>query len=308
MRLTFLGTSGGKPTKERNCSAIALECENEKGWYLFDCAEGTQRQILFTHLSLLGIKAIFITHIHGDHCYGLPGLLTSMMLDNRSTSLTIYASKELKAMVEAFVDLSLEHLGYEIEWIELHAGFKQGFEHFTLTTLPLIHSVESFAFHIETKPKINIDKAKLTADGLPPGPLYAKLKSGEAVEFAGKRYDSKDYLIVSEPTRLIISGDNAEPDILSPYLQNLDLLVHEATYTQDTYDALDKNLLHTTAKTLALSATKHNVKHLIATHLSPRYGDPTPIYEEIARYYHHPFWVANDFDRFTIQDGTIAPS
>ena len=301
MKLTFLGTSGGKPTKNRNSSAIALECENERGWYLFDCAEATQHQILKSHLSASKLKAIFITHTHGDHCYGLPGLLTSMMLDGRSEPLAIFAPKELRNMIEAFVDVSLEHLGYEVSWHTLHGGFEVNFEKFRLKALPLIHSIECYAFFIVTHPTIHIDAIALKADGLPPGPLYATLKAGLDVKYEGKLYRSKEYISASKPLRLIIAGDNAEPEILGEYLRDLDLLIHEATYTQEVYESLPTKFLHTTAAALAKTAQKWGVKHLIATHISPRFSDPAPILEELRAHYRGECVVAEDFMSFTIR-------
>jgi len=141
------GVRQKRETKERNVSAIALEVENEKGWYLFDCGEGTQQQILKTKLSIYKLKTIFITHIHGDHVYGLFGLITSRMLDKCTESLKIYAPKGVKEMVEAVVDTSREHLGYELEFIEIYGGFEEEFENFRVKVLPLIHSVPSQATH-----------------------------------------------------------------------------------------------------------------------------------------------------------------
>ena len=300
MKITFLGTSGGKPTKERNSSAIALECDNERGWYLFDCAEATQHQILKSHLSSSKLKAIFITHTHGDHCYGLPGLLTSMMLDGRTEPLAIYAPKELPSMIEAFVDVSLEHLGYEVAWHTLYGGFEERFERFDIKALPLIHSVECYAFYIQTRPTIHIDAERLSADGLAPGPLYAKLKAGKDVEHEGKRYKAKNYINVSKPLRVIIAGDNAEPGILSEYLQDLDLLIHEATYTQEVYESLPVKFLHTTAADLAKTAQKWGVKRLIATHISPRFSDPSPILQELRAHFGGECLIAEDFMSYSI--------
>ncbi len=300
MKITFLGTSGGKPTKTRNSSAIALECENERGWYLFDCAEATQHQILKSHLSASKLKAIFITHTHGDHCYGLPGLLTSLMLENRSEPLAIYGPKELQAMVESFVDVSLDHLGYEVLWHRLHAGFEAEFEKFSIKALPLIHSIECYAFLLTTHPIAHIDAIALKADGLPPGPLYATLKAGLDVKYEGKLYKAKEYIRLSQPLRIIIAGDNAEPEILGPYLKELDLLIHEATYTQEVYESLPKKFFHTTAASLAKTAQKWEVKNLIATHLSPRFSDPAPILQELQAYYQGNCLVAEDFLSFTI--------
>ncbi len=118
MKLTFLGTSAGKPTRERNVSALALEFDQDNKWYLFDCGEGTQRQIIQSKLSLGKLDTIFITHLHGDHYFGLIGLICTKKLDIALNDLTIYAPKGLKKFLECAVDISEEHLGYKLTLIE----------------------------------------------------------------------------------------------------------------------------------------------------------------------------------------------
>ena len=299
MKLTFLGTSAGRPTKERNVSAIALEVENEKGWYLFDCGEGTQQQILKTKLSIYKLKTIFITHIHGDHVYGLFGLITSRMLDKCTESLKIYVPKGVKEMVEAVVDTSREHLGYELEFIEIYGGFEEEFENFRVKVLPLIHSVPSYAFYIQQKDKITLDAKKLQNDGLNPSPLYQEIKNGRDLEVEGRKYIAKNYLQNTPGKRMIIAGDNAEPDILGKYLKNLDLLVHEATYLEEDFIRLEKKYLHTTAKELGRIAEEFGVKKLAATHISPRY-EGNEILKEIKTEYKGEVIVAKDFDEVVV--------
>ncbi|MEO1923518.1 MAG: ribonuclease Z [Nautiliaceae bacterium] len=303
MKFTFLGTSAGRPTKNRNVSALAFEINNEYGWYLFDCGEGTQHRVLQTHLSLYKLKNIFISHIHGDHVYGLFGLITSRMLDKCETPLKIYAPKGVKEMVEAVVDISYEHLGYELSFIEIYGGFEEEFENFNLKVLPLIHSVPSYAFYIKEKPRFKLDVSKLQKDGLLPSKEYQKIKNGKDVESNGKVYKADDYLIETHARSIIIAGDNAEPDFLCKYLRNLDLLIHEATYTAEVFEKIEIKYLHTTAKRLALSAQKYNVKNLIATHISPRF-ESIEILDEIKKYYKGEAFVANDFDIFELK-GTI---
>jgi len=294
MKLTFLGTSAGRPTKDRNVSAVALEIENERGWYLFDCGEGTQQQILKTKLSIYKLKTIFITHIHGDHVYGLFGLITSRMLDKCTEPLKIYAPQGVREMVESVVDISREHLGYELEFIEIYGGYEEEFENFNLKVLPLIHSAPSYAFFIQQKDKVTLNAKKLQNDGLNPSNLYQEIKKGNDLEIDGKKFIAKNYLKTTAGKKMIIAGDNAEPDILGKYLKNLDLLVHEATYLHEDFLKLDKKYLHTTAKELGRVAREYGVKKLVATHISPRYeGDE--ILKEIKSEYKNVI-VAKDFD------------
>ncbi|MCD6433383.1 MAG: MBL fold metallo-hydrolase [Sulfurimonas sp.] len=307
MKLTFLGTSAGKPTKERNVSALALEFDQDNKWYLFDCGEATQHQILHTRLSVGKLDTIFITHLHGDHYYGLLGLLNSKKLDAALNPLKIYAPKGIKKFLECVMDISEEHLGYELNIIEFESGERFIFDKFSVEILPLLHSVESFAFYIKENDINNkLDVEKLKALGLEPSPLYGKLKSGKSIIFEGKELKSKTFML--EPIigrRVIIAGDNSTPDILGDYLINLDLLVHETTYTQEVYDNLSKKFLHTTAKNLGIVSQKQKVKNLIATHISPRYSKNSmlsaeTIQSEIEYYYKGNIFVANDFDVYSL--------
>ena len=307
MTLTFLGTSAGKPTRERNVSALGLQIEQESGWYLFDCGEGTQRQIMISGLSLGKLHTVFITHLHGDHYYGLPGLLATKKLDGITTPLTIYGPQGIRAFLECAMDLSETHLGYRLEIIEYRAGESFLFDRFTLKVLPLVHSKESVAFYIKEHDITDrLDEAKLRALGLEPSPLYGELKRGENVRFEGKELEPSEYM--REPLigrRLIVAGDNSRPDILGEYLEGLDLLVHECTYTQEVYEGLAIKVLHTTAKELGQALRSRGVKNLIANHIDPRYNEESPlnvkmIYDEIKEHYEGRLFIAEDFDVYTL--------
>ena len=309
--LTFLGTGAGRPTKERNVSAVGLSLEQESGWVLFDCGEGTQRQIMQSGLSSGKLETIFITHMHGDHYYGLPGLLDSRKMDRITKRLTIYGPKGIDAFLNCVMNISKEKLGYELDIIEYETDMLFKFDHFSLKILPLHHSIASYAFYIKEYLVSNrLDEEKLRSSGLPPSPLYGELKQGRCVEFEGNVYTPEAYLLDPlEGRSLIIAGDNSEPEILGEYLDDLDLLVHECTYTQEVYDHLPVKILHTTARDLGRSSQKHHIKNLITTHISPRYrtaGKYTikMIEEEIKENYRGNLWVAEDFKRYRLgRDG-----
>ena len=312
LKLTFLGTSAGKPTKERNVTALALEFDQDNKWYLFDCGEATQHQILKTSLSIGKLCTIFITHLHGDHYYGLPGLLSSKALDKAFSPLKIYGPKGIKRFIECFMDISKENLGYKLEIIEIEADKILNFDKFSLQVLPLVHSVESFAYFIQEYDRTNrLDEQKLRSVGLEPSPLYGELKRGNNIIYHGKEFISNEYMLCPIPGRtLIIAGDNSEPDILGKYLDNLDLLVHESTYTQAVYDALPTKFLHTTAKNLGEVAQQHHIKNLIATHISARYSQGSSyniqmVCDEIKSFYKGRCFIANDFDVFYLSRNRV---
>lgn len=303
MKLTFLGTSGGKPTKDRNVSALGLEADQDSKWYLFDCGEGTQRQIMHSKLSTGKIEAIFITHLHGDHYYGLPGLLSTKKLDVALRPLSVYGPKGIRSYIECCLDISEEHLGYKLNIIEYEVHEEYTFDKFTLKILPLIHSKESHAFYIKENDICNkLNEEKLRAIGMEPSPLYGELKKGNNIVFAGKKINPKEFMLDPVFGRsLIIAGDNSMPDILGEYLDDLDLLVHECTYTQDVFDNLAKKVEHTTAKDLGITAQKKHIKNLIANHINPRYNkgntlDVMDVYAEIKSNFKGNVYLANDFD------------
>ena len=313
MKFTFLGTSAGKPTKERNVSALGVEFDQDNKWYLFDCGEGTQHQLQKSDLKIGKLSAIFITHLHGDHIFGLPGLLASKKMDEALKPITIYGPKGIAKFLACAIEVSQMHLGFEMEIVEFEANRTFIFDKFQVTTLPLKHSIESFAFYIKENDISNkLDEEKLRSIGLEPSPLYGELKKGKSIVHEGKTIHPEVFMLSPIPGRkVIIAGDNQDPEILGKYLDNLDLLIHEATYTQEVYDNLAKKVLHTTAKDLGIAAEKHHVKNLIATHISARYTENTKfpvdiLLHEIQSHYHGTIFIANDMDTFYLtREGTL---
>ncbi len=313
MQLTFLGTSAGKPTKERNISALALEFEQDNKWYLFDCGEATQHQILKSRLSIGKLDTIFITHMHGDHYYGLPGLLSSKKLDTAFRPLRVYGPTGIKKFLECVIDISFENLGYTLEIIEFQAEETFRFEKFSLKILALEHSIESFAFYIKENDITNkLNEEKLRSAGLEPSPLYGELQKGNCITFQGKKLEPREYMLPPVRGRtLIIAGDNSRPDILGRYLEKIDLLIHECTYTQKDYDHLQVKVLHTTAKDLGKAVQERHVKNVIASHINPRYSNYGTdgvdlIYDEIKQYYRGRVFIANDLDVYRLsRDGMV---
>ncbi|MDM5271577.1 MBL fold metallo-hydrolase [Sulfurovum sp. zt1-1] len=314
MQFTFLGTSAGKPTRERNVTALGLEFDQDTQWYLFDCGEGTQHQLLHSRLSVGKLSTIFITHMHGDHYYGLPGLLSSKKLDKALNPLSIYGPKGIRKFIECVMnDISYEKLGYDLTIIEYTSQDEYTFDKFTLKVLPLVHSVDSHAFYIRENDTCNrLDEEKLRAIGVEPSPLYGELKRGKTIIVNGEKLHPESFMLEPQIGRkVIIAGDNDKPEILGGYLDELDLLIHECTYLQETYDNLPIKVQHTTAKDLGKCAQDHFVKNLIATHINPRYNESGKInietvIKEIVRYYKGRLFIAHDFDSFSLsRDGII---
>lgn len=313
MELTFLGTSSGTPTMDRNVTGLALRIDGH--WDLFDCGEATQHQLLRTSLSLSKLRQIFISHLHGDHCFGLFGLLGSRSMDGTSAPLTIYGPPGLQAMLETVLAASSTHLGYPMEIHEVSPdGGRVVDGAMTVDAVPLTHRVTSLAWSMRERDRpgqFNVEAAR--AAGVPEGPMFAQLQHGESIELSnGQTVQPENVTGPSRPgRRIVISGDNAAPASLFERTDGADVAVHEATYTEPVLATLGDDRGHSTAARVARAAHDYGVRNLVLTHFSPRYaphGDGLTINDvrdEAQRYFQGGLHLAEDFDRIEIShDGT----
>ncbi len=308
MNLLFLGTSAGVPTKTRNVSGVALRESKGKGWYLIDCGEGTQHQVLHTKLSFHSLKAILITHVHGDHCYGLPGILASAGMGGRKAPLTIVAPAGIKAWLEATCEATQLCLPFDLEFIDSDELPSVEFESVAVTTHRLSHRAPSYAYGFtETKVDAALDVDKLAQKGIPRGPLWGQLKQGLDVEFEGERLKSHDYLVFKhKPRKVVIAGDNDQPDLLKDACEGAQVLVHEATYTEEMAQKVG-DVGHSYAKLVAAFAESVQLPNLVLTHFSPRYqlhplASPSieDIRNEAQSVYSGSLYLARDFGEYTL--------
>ncbi len=313
MEFIFLGTSSGTPTKTRNVSGIAIKKANSKSWYLVDCGEGTQHQILHTKLSLNSLKVIFITHVHGDHCYGLPGLLASATMLGRTAPLIIIGPSAIKEFVETIQQITQMRLSYEINFINVETVSELiDVKQFDIEIIALSHRVVSFAYKFIEKniqTKLNIDKLK--QDGIEAGATWGHLQKGKDVLLPnGTKLKSKDYLLeITKPRKVIVSGDNDNPSLLTEAAKQANVLIHEATYTEYVAEKVGKIPQHSDAKRVAKFANHISIPNLILTHFSPRYQDNGSIKEienEARNFYEGNLFLAHDFDHFYLKvDGSL---
>lgn len=273
MELHFLGTGAGMPSKERNTTAIVLKLLDEIGeLWLFDCGEATQHQILHTHLKPRKITKIFITHMHGDHIFGLPGLLSSRSFQSGEETLTIYGPKGIAQFVEMALTLSQTHVTYPISYVEVTDGVIYEDEQFIVEVASLAHVIPCYGYRITQKPlpgALQIDKA--LALGVPKGPLLGRLKNGESVQVGERTITSKD--VVGEPKLgaiVTILGDTSYTDNAINLAKDATVLVHEATFLHDLQPHARK-FGHATAQEAAQVAQQAGVDQLILTHISSRY-------------------------------------
>lgn len=274
MEITFLGTSSGVPTRSRNVSSIALRLPQRAEVWLLDCGEGTQHQLLRSDIKCSQIKKIFITHMHGDHIFGLMGLLASCGLAGNMEEMTIYGPPGLEQYLNACTKYSFTHFSYPIEVKTVEAGILYEDEEFTVSCLPLKHKVTAFGYRVSEKDKpgkFNLEKAK--ALGIPPGPIYGQLKRGEIVTLAsGRKIRGQDLCGATEPGRKVVyCTDTIYCDSAVELAKDADVLIHEATFAhQDAQMAFER--LHSTSTMAAQVALAAGVKQLIMTHISPRYA------------------------------------
>ena len=314
--LYFLGTSSGVPTKERNVSGIAVKLPEPKSWVLVDCGEGTQHQILSSPLSLLSLKAICITHVHGDHCYGLPGLLASAGMSGRKDALLVIAPKEVEQMFIAVKEATDLHLPYDVEFIETNSKNSNTIDGVKITAIELSHRVPSHAFCFDaSSSKRILKKDKLIAKGVKPGPMWGEIQKGNDIKLDdGSTLNASDYLEseLSEE-RIIIAGDNDNPNLLSDAIQNANVLVHESTYTNELLEKVGPGPQHSSALKVAEFAERSRVKNLVLTHFSARYhskndGSKNSIEEikiEAEQTFTGNLFLAKDHDEFVLLDDGI---
>jgi ribonuclease Z len=277
MYITFLGTSSGAPTTARNVSAIALGFDQQSTLWLFDCGEGTQHQFMRSPLKLGNVERIFITHLHGDHIFGLPGLLATRSLQlASSTPITIYAPQGLENYLKTVLSLSNSHLGYDVTTVAVQKGLIYEDETLQVFCAPLEHTVAAFGYAIIEKPRAGRFKVEEASKlGIPAGPVYAKLKKGEVVTFDdGRIIDGKNLVEPPRPGRKVVyCTDTVFSQASVELAKGADVLIHEATFSKEDA-ATAKKGGHSTTAQAAQVALLAGVKTLIITHFSSRYeGD-----------------------------------
>jgi len=275
MELQFLGTGAGVPSKQRNVTSIALKLLDERNAvWLFDCGESTQQQILQTAIRPRKIEKIFITHLHGDHIFGLPGLLSSRSFQGGETPLTIIGPKGIKEFVETSLKISESHVSYPIIYNEIDETGTIFKDHqFEVVCLPLDHRIKCYGYRIiETDHEGELQVAQLKELNVPSGPVYGQLKRGETVQLEdGRVLNGQDFLGPAQKGRVVtILGDTRRTPNAEQLAKNADVLVHESTFNQ-AEQKLAKAYFHSTTVDAATVAKKAGVNRLLLTHISARY-------------------------------------
>lgn len=300
IEVTFLGTTAAIPTKDRNHAAIYVRYQSEQEYMcLFDCGEGTQRQIFSSGLNFMRINDIFITHWHADHFAGLLGLMETMNLEDRKKPLAIFAPE-----AEKFVPMLLE-IGYstknfgiiprnvEFEGTRLEKLVET--PEFTIAAMPMKHGIPAAAYAFIEKDRIKIDKAKAKNLGLPPtGPVYKKIKSGGRASFRGKEIKLEDIAIVEHGKKIVYSGDTLPNKNMVALAENADLLIHDSTFLAE----MGEGYKHASFDDVMKIAQQSKAKNVVLTHISRRYQDMDEIKEKMKDYPN--VRIARDFMKIVV--------
>ncbi|EHS2037784.1 ribonuclease BN [Salmonella enterica] len=277
MELIFLGTSAGVPTRSRNVTAILLHLQHptQPGVWLFDCGEGTQHQMLHTAFHPGKLERIFISHLHGDHLFGLPGLLCSRSMAGTPHPLTVYGPKGVREFIETALRLSGSWTDFPLRIEEISAGdiLDDGLR--KVTAFRLAHPLECYGYRIVEHGKPGALNARaLTAAGVTPGPLFQALKAGKTVTLAdGRQINGVDYLAPAVAGKSVaIFGDTAPCEAALALAQGVDVMVHETTLDTSMEEKANGRG-HSSTRQTATLAREAAVGRLIMTHISSRYDD-----------------------------------
>ncbi|HIH11829.1 TPA: ribonuclease Z [Candidatus Woesearchaeota archaeon] len=290
IEITFLGTGCMQPTKARNHSCIALSYNEEI--IILDCGEGTQRQMRIAGLKPAKVSTILLSHWHGDHVFGLPGLLSTMGADKPDRKVTIYgppgSKNYLDHLMQSFAKKDI------IEFIvkEVKAGVIFNGEKYSLECQPLRHSVLCFGYRFQEHDRRRINVAKATKLGLK-GPILGQLQLGKSVLYNNKKVSPDEVTYIVPGKTISYVADTVPCDGASALAKDVDLLISEGTHLNDIKEKTEQ-FMHLTVKQAALLASANNAKKLIITHLSQRYKEPSEVLEEAKTYFPNST-VAEDF-------------
>jgi ribonuclease Z len=299
LRLTFLGTSAAAPTLHRNVSGLAVKADSEL--LLFDCGEGSQRQMIRFGTGFT-VSAAFFTHFHADHYLGIIGFLRTLGMGGRTEAMHLYGPAPARKLLDAAVHLGVERLSFPIEIHELKGGERLERGGYSIRPVRVDHRVNALGYVLEEnlRPgRFDLETAKKL--GVTPGPDFGRLQKGETVKAAnGSEVKPEQVLGASRAGRkLVISGDTRPCAALVEASAGADLLVHESTFSDDEQERAVETR-HSTAREAGKVAREAKVKRLILTHLSSRHDvDFKPLLEQAKQEYAGQCEVA--FDGLTLE-------
>ena len=295
MHVIFLGTAGSVPTPKRSLPAILIQRKGEQ--IMFDCGEGVQRQMIKAKVGFHRKMKVFISHMHGDHVLGLPGLLQTMALLDRDTKLEVYGPAEIRRFIEDIRETIQFVLTFPLEIHEIDdEGVVCEEKEYAIEAVWTNHVIPSLAYGFIEKPrpgKFYPEKAK--ALGIPEGPLWSKLQQGHKIKLPnGRIIKPKEVMGPPRPGRKIVYTSDTSPfKNLVKFAEGADLLIHDATLDDELAERAEEDG-HSTPSQAAENAKKAHVKHLILTHISARYKVPKILLKQARKIFENT-QVAEDF-------------
>jgi ribonuclease Z len=299
IKLTFLGTADAIPSAKRNHTSILLNYKEEN--ILIDCGEGTQRQFRKKKLNPCKVTRILITHWHGDHVLGIPGLLSTLAFSGYNKTLYIYGPQGTELSIKRILELFNFKRDYEIKVEEIKGEGRIFFENddFYLEAESMTHRIPCNSYTFVKKGLRKIDKKKLLKVKLPAGPLLKKLKEGENIIYQGKKFYSKDLTFEEKNKKISFVLDTSLNNKIVPFVKNSDLLICESTFGSELEEHA-KKYKHLTSIQSAQIAKSAKVKELILIHISQRYKNSKKILQEAKKIFKN-VQIAEDFDRIEIE-------
>jgi ribonuclease Z len=272
LHVVFLGTAGSLPTPERNPSAILINREGEM--MLFDCGEGTQRQMMRARTGMMRLNYIFLTHLHADHILGVPGLLETMAFQGREEPLTIAGPAHTIDLVEKFSSICYFSRDFEVRAMELEPGDVVRMDGYQVEAVETQHSVPSIGYCLKEDERLGrFNREAAIALGVSPGPLFGKLQHGQEVLVDGKVVRPDQVMGAPRPGRKIVyTGDTRPCRTVEAASRGADLLIHDCALADDMADWA-RETRHSTAGEAAQLARRAGVRQLVLTHISSRYSE-----------------------------------
>lgn len=292
MKLVFLGTSAAQPTEDRGMSCICLEREGEI--LMFDAGEGVQVSYLKSGLGWNKKMKIFVTHMHGDHCIGILGILQTMTLQHRTEPIEIYGPDGIEDFIAQNIKILNFGLSFPVLISSINPGLVCDEKGYSVFAEKAEHSVPAFSFLFQEKDKPGkFDLQKAKALKIPEGPLWHDLQMGKEIKLGNQIVRPSDVLGEKRPGKKIgISGDTRPTKALEEFFKNCDYLSFDSTFSDELRDKAIETF-HSTAKEAAILAKNSNVSNLILTHFSARYKDETILLKE-AKQIHGSVIAAKD--------------
>ena len=296
---TFLGTSGSIPQKGRNFFSAVVSFSGSN--LLFDCPEGTQRQLMQSKISLMRISHVFISHMHADHFLGLFGWIATMTLNQRREPLVIFSPRGGKQKIERILR-EVVRPSFPIEFKEIKTGVLLKAKTFSVKAFPLKHEIACYGFVFKENDKAGeFNRKKAEKLGIPAGPAYAKLVKGKTITIKGKTITKKDVMDYSKKRvgrKIVVVTDTRPIKATITNSKDADLLIHETTFLDEHKDKAIE-ALHSTTTEVADLAKKAKVKKLVAVHFSARINDTKEISKQVKKIFPNII-VAKDFDEIKL--------